>query len=156
MACYNSFFGVLLPAGHFCCNNWGPLMKQPWQINRGQEETARPMAMERQNSVKSRKSKTLRSISRSLMLCNGKDSDDGSNPDEKYPSPFDTQANGAQEETGHCSRLQFACPASSDNNGPPDPLTVASLMQLRAAASDSCKNVKRKFLIKVNGSLTSV
>ncbi|KAH0620012.1 hypothetical protein JD844_014510 [Phrynosoma platyrhinos] len=103
--------------------------------------------MERQNSSKTRKSKTLRSISRSLILCNGKSSDDGSSPDEKYPNPFESQANWGQEEASHCPRLQLVC-TSSTEEGPPDPLMLTSMMQLRASASDSCKNMKRKFFIK--------
>nr|XP_028561867.1 pro-interleukin-16 isoform X1 [Podarcis muralis]XP_028561868.1 pro-interleukin-16 isoform X1 [Podarcis muralis]XP_028561870.1 pro-interleukin-16 isoform X1 [Podarcis muralis]XP_028561871.1 pro-interleukin-16 isoform X1 [Podarcis muralis]XP_028561872.1 pro-interleukin-16 isoform X1 [Podarcis muralis]XP_028561873.1 pro-interleukin-16 isoform X1 [Podarcis muralis] len=103
--------------------------------------------MERQNSAKSRKSKTLRSISRSLILCNGKNSDDGSSPEEKYPNPFETQANWGQEESDYCPRLQLTC-ASSSEDSPPDPFMITSMMQLRAAASDGCKNMKRKFFIK--------
>ncbi|XP_061451687.1 pro-interleukin-16 isoform X2 [Rhineura floridana] len=103
--------------------------------------------MERQNSAKSRKSKTLRSISRSLILCNGKNSDDGSSPDEKHPNPFETQANWGQGETDYCPRLQFAC-ASSSGDGPPNPFMITSMRQLRADVSDSCKNMKRKFFIK--------
>ncbi|XP_042330161.1 pro-interleukin-16 isoform X2 [Sceloporus undulatus] len=103
--------------------------------------------MERQNSSKTRKSKTLRSISRSLILCNGKSSDDGSSPDEKYPNPFESQANWGQEEASHCPRLQLVCTSSTDD-GPPDPLMLTSMVQLRASASDSCKNMRRKFFIK--------
>ncbi|KAF7241548.1 Pro-interleukin-16 [Varanus komodoensis] len=103
--------------------------------------------MERQNSAKSRKSKTLRSISRSLILCNGKNSDDGSSPEEKYHNPFESQANWGQAEAGHCPRLHLAC-SSTGREGPPDPLTISSMVQLRAAASDSCKTMKRKFFIK--------
>uniref|UniRef100_A0A670K0C2 Uncharacterized protein n=1 Tax=Podarcis muralis TaxID=64176 RepID=A0A670K0C2_PODMU len=99
------------------------------------------------NSAKSRKSKTLRSISRSLILCNGKNSDDGSSPEEKYPNPFETQTNWGQEESDYCPRLQLTC-ASSSEDSPPDPFMITSMMQLRAAASDGCKNMKRKFFIK--------
>ncbi|XP_054859071.1 pro-interleukin-16 [Eublepharis macularius] len=103
--------------------------------------------MERQNSAKSRKSKTLRSISRSLILCNGKNSDEGSSPDEKYPNPFETQATWGHEETGPCPQLQLACAPPSDCD-PPDPLMIAGMMQLRAAPGDSGKNMKRKFFVK--------
>ncbi|XP_020645837.3 pro-interleukin-16 [Pogona vitticeps] len=103
--------------------------------------------MEQHNSAKHRRTKTLRSISRSLILCNGKHSDDGSSPDEKYPNPFEGPADWGQEEMGRCPRLQLAC-ASSGEDGPPDPLMLSGMMQLRAAASDSCKNMKRKFFVK--------
>lgn len=109
--------------------------------------------MERQNSAKSRKSKTLRSLSRSLILCNGKTSDDGSSPDEKYPNPFETPAPWTQKEPSYCPRLQLAC-ASSNEEVHPDPLMLASMMQLREAASESCRNMRKKFFIKVGGSET--
>ncbi|XP_066491123.1 pro-interleukin-16 isoform X1 [Tiliqua scincoides] len=105
--------------------------------------------MERQNSTKSRKSKTLRSLSRSLILCNSRNSDDGSSPEEKYPNPFETPATWGQEETGYCPRLQLAC-ASSNEEGHPEPLMIASMMQLKEAASESCKNMRKKFFIKDN------
>uniref|UniRef100_H9GHG5 PDZ domain-containing protein n=1 Tax=Anolis carolinensis TaxID=28377 RepID=H9GHG5_ANOCA len=94
-----------------------------------------------------RKSKTLRSLSRSLILCNGKSSDEGSSPEEKCPDPFEDQDNWGQEEASHCPRLELVCTSSSEG-GSPDPLMLTSMMQLRASASDSCKNIKRKFFIK--------
>ncbi|XP_070809510.1 pro-interleukin-16 isoform X2 [Pituophis catenifer annectens] len=101
--------------------------------------------MERHNSAKGRKSKTLRSISRSLILCNGKTSDDGSSPDDKYANPFESQASWSQKEP--CPQLQLACPAPSQD-ATSDPLVIASMVQMRTSASDSCKNMKRKFFIK--------
>ncbi|XP_048337652.1 pro-interleukin-16 isoform X2 [Sphaerodactylus townsendi] len=97
--------------------------------------------MEQQNSTKSRKSKTLRSISRSLILCNSKNSDEGSSPEEKYPNPFETQATWEHKEPSPCPRLHLACASLSDRD-PPDPLAIASMMQL------SGKNMKRKFFVK--------
>ncbi|KAJ6662802.1 hypothetical protein lerEdw1_011006 [Lerista edwardsae] len=138
-------FFVLLFRSIFSCQKWG----ESWQINGKRKTTTTPRctAMERQNSAKSRKSKTLRSLSRSLILCNGKNSDDGSSPDEKYPNPFETPAPWAQEEPSYCPRLQLAC-ASSNEEGHPDPLMLASMMQLREAASESCRNMRKKFFIK--------
>lgn len=107
--------------------------------------------MERQNSAKSRKSKTLRSISRSLILCNAKNSDEGSSPDERCPNPFDSPASWGHEQTGPCPQLQLACTSSTDPD-PPDPLMIAGVMQLRAAPADIAKNMKRKFFVKVSGS----
>nr|XP_056721775.1 pro-interleukin-16 [Euleptes europaea] len=103
--------------------------------------------MERQNSAKSRKSITLRSISRSLILCNSKNSDEGSSPEEKYPNPFETQAAWGHEENGPCPRLQLACASLSDRD-PPDPVMIAGVMQLRSAPGDGGKNMKRKFFVK--------
>ncbi|XP_058011827.1 pro-interleukin-16 isoform X2 [Ahaetulla prasina] len=101
--------------------------------------------MERHNSAKGRKSKTLRSISRSLILCNGKTSDDGSSPDDKYANPFESQASWSQKEP--CPQLQLACPSPSQD-ATSDPLVIANMVQMRTSASDSCKNMKRKFFIK--------
>ncbi|KAL7980115.1 hypothetical protein Chor_001383 [Crotalus horridus] len=101
--------------------------------------------MERHNSTKGRKSKTLRSISRSLILCNGRTSDGGSSPDDKYANPFESQGSWRHKEP--CPPLQLACPSPSQD-ATSDPLTIASMAQLRTNASDSCKNMKRKFFIK--------
>ncbi|XP_026532913.1 pro-interleukin-16 [Notechis scutatus] len=101
--------------------------------------------MERHNSAKGRKSKTLRSISRSLILCNGKTSDDGSSPDDKYANPFESQASWSQKEP--CPQLPLACSSPSQDTTS-DPLVIASMVQLRTNASESCKNMKRKFFIK--------
>ncbi|XP_039215258.1 pro-interleukin-16 isoform X2 [Crotalus tigris] len=101
--------------------------------------------MERHNSTKGRKSKTLRSISRSLILCNGRTSDDGSSPDDKYANPFESQGSWSHKEP--CPPLQLAC-SSPSQDATSDPLTIASMVQLRTNASDSCKNMKRKFFIK--------
>uniref|UniRef100_A0A8C5WRC8 Pro-interleukin-16 n=1 Tax=Laticauda laticaudata TaxID=8630 RepID=A0A8C5WRC8_LATLA len=102
--------------------------------------------MERHNSAKGRKSKTLRSISRSLILCNGKTSDDGSSPDDKYANPFESQASWSQKEP--CPQLPLACSSTSQDTTS-DPLVIASMVKLRTNASESCKNMKRKFFIKV-------
>ncbi|XP_032088715.1 pro-interleukin-16 [Thamnophis elegans] len=101
--------------------------------------------MERHNSAKGRKSKTLRSISRSLILCNGKTSDDGSSPDDKYANPFESQDSWSQKEP--CPQLQLACPLPSQDTTS-DPRVIASMVQMRTSASESCKNMKRKFFIK--------
>ncbi|KAJ7311064.1 hypothetical protein JRQ81_006662 [Phrynocephalus forsythii] len=103
--------------------------------------------MEQPNSAKHRRAKTLRSLSRSLILCNGRNSDDGSSPDERHPNPFETPTEGGHEGAGLCPRLQLAC-TTSRGDRPPDPLMLRNVMQLRAAASDSCKNMKRKFFVK--------
>uniref|UniRef100_A0A8D0H8K1 PDZ domain-containing protein n=1 Tax=Sphenodon punctatus TaxID=8508 RepID=A0A8D0H8K1_SPHPU len=100
------------------------------------------------SSTKSRKSKKLRSISRSLILCNGKNSDDGSSPDEKCLDPFETSASWDQEKSDLCPRLQLPAMSESDDS-PTDPHVITSMGQPRAAASDdSCRNTRRKFFIK--------
>ncbi|ETE66714.1 Pro-interleukin-16, partial [Ophiophagus hannah] len=91
--------------------------------------------MERHNSAKGRKSKTLRSISRSLILCNGKTSDDGSSPDDKYANPFESQASWSQKEP--CPQLPLAC-SSPSQDATSDPLVIASMVQLRTNAGETC------------------
>uniref|UniRef100_A0A8D0BRF5 Pro-interleukin-16 n=2 Tax=Salvator merianae TaxID=96440 RepID=A0A8D0BRF5_SALMN len=129
------------------CRNWDKFLPQAWQIDRNQKITRSPR-MERQCTGKSRKAKTLRSISRSLILCNGKNSEDGSSPDEKYPNPFETQASWGQDERdSSCPRLPVAC-APSSGDAASDPLMLSGIMQLKVAASDGCKQMKRKFFVK--------
>ncbi|XP_069078687.1 pro-interleukin-16 isoform X2 [Pleurodeles waltl] len=66
--------------------------------------------MERQNSAgkKNRKSKKFRSISRSLMLCNSKTSDDGSGTEEKYLDPMETSIDGIEEKSSHGPQAPLA------------------------------------------------
>uniref|UniRef100_A0A8C6VN67 PDZ domain-containing protein n=1 Tax=Naja naja TaxID=35670 RepID=A0A8C6VN67_NAJNA len=90
--------------------------------------------MERHNSAKGRKSKTL---------------DDGSSPDDKYANPFESQASWSQKEP--CPQLPLAC-SSPSQDATSDPLVIASMVQLRTNASESCKNMKRKFFIKESSS----
>ncbi|XP_069481241.1 pro-interleukin-16 [Ambystoma mexicanum] len=66
--------------------------------------------MERQNSgsKKSRKSKKFRSISRSLMLCNSKTSDDGSGAEDRYMDAMETSPGGTAEKASGSPKLQSA------------------------------------------------
>lgn len=94
-------------------------------------------------SGKSRKSTKLRSISRSLMLCNAKTSDDGSSPDEKYPNPFETSLGQGKEGIFHSS-VQLADTSEAGRGSVPD-LALAS----EATGSDRGKSSRRIFFMKV-------
>ncbi|KAG8145096.1 hypothetical protein E2320_013468 [Naja naja] len=83
---------------------------------------------------------------RSLILCNGKTSDDGSSPDDKYANPFESQASWSQKEP--CPQLPLAC-SSPSQDATSDPLVIASMVQLRTNASESCKNMKRNCIWKL-------
>ncbi|XP_038517421.1 pro-interleukin-16 isoform X1 [Canis lupus familiaris] len=93
-------------------------------------------------SGKSRKSTKLRSISRSLMLCNAKTSDDGSSPDEKYPDPFETSLGQSKEGIFHSS-VQLADTSEAGRGSVPD-LALAS----EATGSDRGKSSRRIFFMK--------
>uniref|UniRef100_K7FMK2 Pro-interleukin-16 n=1 Tax=Pelodiscus sinensis TaxID=13735 RepID=K7FMK2_PELSI len=103
--------------------------------------------MDRQSSIGSRKSKKFRSISRSLLLCNARNTDDGSSPDEKCPDPFEISANWDRKEIDSCPRLQAPC-TSEPEDSTPYPLAINKALQPKADATESCKNMKRKFFIK--------
>ncbi|XP_039113629.1 pro-interleukin-16 isoform X1 [Hyaena hyaena] len=91
---------------------------------------------------KSRKSTKLRSISRSLMLCNARASDDGSSPDERYPDPFEAPLGRGKEGAFH-SPVQLADTSEAGPGSVPD-LALAS----EAAGSDRGKRCKTMFFVK--------
>uniref|UniRef100_A0A8C4W895 PDZ domain-containing protein n=1 Tax=Gopherus evgoodei TaxID=1825980 RepID=A0A8C4W895_9SAUR len=103
--------------------------------------------MDRQSSAGSRKSKKFRSISRSLILCNAKNTDDGSSPDEKCPDPIEISTNWDQGEIDSCPGLQVLCTSESDNSTP-YPLVITNVIESKDDASESCKNMRRKFFIQ--------
>ncbi|NXK91518.1 IL16 protein, partial [Formicarius rufipectus] len=96
----------------------------------------------------SRKSRKLRSISRSLILCNAKTSDDGSSPDEKCPDPFEISTSWGQEDLDCCPRTQLPCTPETEDSPPDPPRVITSTVQSKAAANDNCNNMRRKFLTK--------
>ncbi|RMB94340.1 hypothetical protein DUI87_29149 [Hirundo rustica rustica] len=104
--------------------------------------------MDQKNNAGNRKSRKFRSISRSLILCNAKTSDDGSSPDEKCPDPFEISTNWGQEDFDCCPRTQLPHTSEAED-GPPDPQrVVTSILQSKAAANENCNNTRRKFLTK--------
>ncbi|XP_067412215.1 pro-interleukin-16 [Emydura macquarii macquarii] len=122
-------------------------MPHKWEHERKKGSITSSLKMDRQSSIGSRKSKKFRSISRSLILCNAKNTDDGSSPDEKCPDPFEISTNWDQEEIDSCPRLQVPCTSETDDNIP-YPLVSTNVVQSKADASESCKNMRRKFFIK--------
>ncbi|NXU19430.1 IL16 protein, partial [Pardalotus punctatus] len=104
--------------------------------------------MEQKNNAGNRKSRKFRSISRSLILCNAKNSDDGSSPDEKCPDPFEISTGWGQEDFDCCPRTQLPCTSETEDSPPDPPRVVTSILQSKAAANENCNNTKRKFLTK--------
>ncbi|XP_066094450.1 pro-interleukin-16 [Saccopteryx bilineata] len=99
-------------------------------------------------SARSRKSTKFRSISRSLILCNAKTSDDGSSPDERYPDPFELSLGQGQEGLFH-SPEQLADTSEAGPGGPAPGLALSSeAAALQAAGSDRGKPGRRVFFLK--------
>ncbi|XP_034880153.1 pro-interleukin-16 isoform X2 [Mirounga leonina] len=98
-------------------------------------------------SGKSRKSTKLRSISRSLMLCNAKTSDDSSSPDEKYPDPFEVSLGQGKEGIFHSS-VQLADTSEAGPSSIPDLALASEAAHLQATASDRGKSCRRLFFMK--------
>ncbi|NWR11881.1 IL16 protein, partial [Paradoxornis webbianus] len=104
--------------------------------------------MDQKNNAGNRKSRKFRSISRSLILCNAKTSDDGSSPDEKCPDPFEISTSWGQEDFDCCPRTQLPYTSEAEDSPPDPPHVVTSILQSRAAANENCNNTRRKFLTK--------
>lgn len=106
------------------------------------------------HSGKSRKSTKFRSISRSLILCNAKTSDDGSSPDEKYPDPFETSLCQGKEGFFHSS-MQLADTFEAGLSNIPDLALASDSAQLAAAGSDRGKHCRKMFFMKESSSTSS-
>ncbi|NXB42829.1 IL16 protein, partial [Leucopsar rothschildi] len=104
--------------------------------------------MDQKNNAGNRKSRKFRSISRSLILCNAKTSDDGSSPDEKCPDPFEISASWGQEDFDCCPKTQLPCTSEAEDSPPDPPRVVTSILQSKAAANENCNHTRRKFLTK--------
>ncbi|KAH0504053.1 Pro-interleukin-16 [Microtus ochrogaster] len=103
------------------------------------------------HSGKSRKSTKFRSISRSLILCNAKTSDDSSSPDEKYPDPFETSLCQGKEFLH--SSMQLADTSEAGLSNIPDLALASEASQLQTAGSDRGKHCRKMFFMKT-GPLT--
>ncbi|KFV55649.1 Pro-interleukin-16, partial [Tyto alba] len=104
--------------------------------------------MDRKNSAGNRKSRKFRSISRSLILCNAKTSDDGSSPDEKCTDPFEIATSWGQEDFDCCPRTQQPYTSETEDSPPDPPHVITSMVQSKAAANENCNNMRRKLLTK--------
>ncbi|NWQ79447.1 IL16 protein, partial [Columbina picui] len=104
--------------------------------------------MDRRSDAGNRRSRKFRSISRSLILCNAKTSDDGSSPDEKYPDPFEISTSWGQDDFECCPRTQLPCTSETDDSSPEPPCVITSMVQSKAAANENCNNPRGKLLTK--------
>ncbi|NWV84581.1 IL16 protein, partial [Dasyornis broadbenti] len=104
--------------------------------------------MDQKNNAGNRKSRKFRSISRSFILCNAKNSDDGSSPDEKFPDPFEISTSWDQEDFDCCPRTQLPCTSETEDSQTDLSRVFTSILQSKAAANENCNNTKRKFLTK--------
>ncbi|KAM8997011.1 pro-interleukin-16 isoform 2-T4 [Ara ararauna] len=123
-------------------------MPHKWENDRKESSTNSSLKMDRKSNAGNRKSRKFRSISRSLILCNAKTSDDGSSPDEKYPDPFEISISWGQEDFDCCPRTQVPCTSETEDSPPDPPRVVTSTVQSKAAANENCNNIRRKLLTK--------
>ncbi|XP_006870979.1 PREDICTED: pro-interleukin-16 isoform X2 [Chrysochloris asiatica] len=105
-------------------------------------------------SGRSRKSAKFRSISRSLILCNAKTSDDGSSPDEKCPDPFEISLCRGKEGLSHSS-VQLADTSEAGPSSIPDLALASEAVHLQAAGSDRGKTCRRIFFMKESSTTSS-
>ncbi|XP_040825923.1 pro-interleukin-16 isoform X1 [Ochotona curzoniae] len=103
---------------------------------------------------KSKKSAKFRSISRSLILCNAKTSDDGSSPDERYPDPFEISLGQGKEGIFHSS-VQLADTSEAGPSSIPDLALASEAAPLPAAGSDQGKKGRRMFFMKESSATSS-
>lgn len=125
------------------------IMPHKWENDRKKSSTTSSLKMDRKSNAGNRKSRKFRSISRSLILCNAKNSDDGSSPDEKCPDPFEISASWGQEDFDCCPRTQLPFTTETEDSPPAPPRVITSIVQSKAAANENCNNMRRKLLIKV-------
>ncbi|KAL1774329.1 pro-interleukin-16 isoform X2 [Sigmodon hispidus] len=121
---------------------------RPGEQERKKRGLASSLRMESHNhSGKSRKSTKFRSISRSLILCNAKTSDDGSSPDEKYPDPFESSLCQGEDSFLHSS-MQLADTSEAGLSNIPDLALASEAAQLQAAGNDRGKHCRKMFFMK--------
>ncbi|XP_032838932.2 pro-interleukin-16 [Tyto alba] len=124
------------------------IMPHKWENDRKKSSTTSSLKMDRKNSAGNRKSRKFRSISRSLILCNAKNSDDGSSPDEKCTDPFEIATSWGQEDFDCCPRTQQPYTSETEDSPPDPPHVITSMVQSKAAANENCNNMRRKLLTK--------
>ncbi|XP_063268193.1 pro-interleukin-16 isoform X2 [Prinia subflava] len=122
------------------------IMPHKWENDR--KKSSSSLKMDQKNNAGNRKSRKFRSISRSLILCNSKTSDDGSSPDEKCPDSLEISTSWGQEDFDCCPRTQLPYTSEAEDSPPDPPRVVTSILQSKAAANENCNNTRRKFLIK--------
>lgn len=128
-------------------------MPHKWENDRKKSSTTSSLKMDRKSNAGNRKSRKFRSISRSLILCNAKNSDDGSSPDERCPDPFEISTSWGQEDFDCCPRTQLPCSSETEDSPPDPPRVITSMVQSKAAANENCNNMRRQLLTKVGNSV---
>ncbi|XP_054693450.1 pro-interleukin-16 [Grus americana] len=123
-------------------------MPHKWENDRKKSSATSSLKMDRKSNAGNRKSRKFRSISRSLILCNAKNSDDGSSPDEKWPDPFEISTSWVQEDFDCCPRTQLPYTSEIEDSPPDPPRVITSMVQSKAAANENCNNMRRKLLTK--------
>ncbi|NXC45110.1 IL16 protein, partial [Penelope pileata] len=126
------------------------IMPHKWENDRKKSSTTSSLKMDRKSNAGNRKSRKFRSISRSLILCNARNSDDGSSPDEKCPDPFEISASWGQEEFDCCPRTQLPSTSETEDSPPDPPCVITSTVQSKAAVNENCNNMRRKLFVKDN------
>ncbi|XP_067161378.1 pro-interleukin-16 [Apteryx mantelli] len=124
------------------------IMPHKWENDRKKSSITSSLKMDRKSNAGNRKSRKFRSISRSLILCNSKNSDDGSSPDEKCPDSFEISTNWGQEDFDGYSRTQLPCTSETEDSPPDPPRVITSMVQSKAAANENCNNMRRKLFVK--------
>ncbi|NXK46728.1 IL16 protein, partial [Chauna torquata] len=124
------------------------IMPHKWENDRKKSSTTGSLKMDRKSNAGNRKSRKFRSISRSLILCNAKNSDDGSSPDEKCPDSLEISTSWGQEDFDCCHRTQPPCTSETEDSPPEPPRVITSMVQSKAAANENCNNMRRKLLVK--------
>ncbi|KAM9637768.1 pro-interleukin-16 [Morphnus guianensis] len=124
------------------------IMPHKWENDRKKSSTTSSLKMDRKSNAGNRKSRKFRSISRSLILCNAKNSDDGSSPDERCPDPFEISTSWGQEDFDCCPRTQLPCSSETEDSPSDPPRVITSMVQSKAAANENCNNMRRQLLTK--------
>ncbi|XP_067999558.1 pro-interleukin-16 isoform X3 [Melanerpes formicivorus] len=124
------------------------MMPHKWENDRKKGSTSSSLKMDGKSSAGNRKSRKFRSLSRSLILCNTKTSDDGSSPDEKYPDPLEISTSWGQGDFDCCARTPLPYTSEAEESPPDPPRVITSMVQPKAAANKNCNNMRRKLLTK--------
>ncbi|XP_041082600.1 pro-interleukin-16-like isoform X1 [Polyodon spathula] len=90
-----------------------------------------------------RRSRKLGLISRSLILCNSKNSDEGSSPEEKYPDSAENEKDGGRERSERNPRVQVVSTTHSAEHKACDPQRTTGEHEEYAK-----KNMRRTFSIE--------
>ncbi|KAM4826446.1 pro-interleukin-16 [Thomomys bottae] len=113
-------------------------------------------------SGKSRKSMKFRAISRSLILCNGRTSEDSSSPEEKFPDPLEAMLGRAPEgppPSPNRALLHSATPledtAEAGLSSLPDLTLAAEAAHLREAGGNGGRPCRRMFFTKDSSAASS-